>query len=121
MKAYSEAIGNLRTRIKDLTEKARENRAEIAQLKEQPDTGVERCSLRSDYCTYTRSEARHVLLAYALLRGRPYLALERKCVEEPSPNRILKKIQEAFGEDYPDFSLQTILDWLKGKVEQRAA
>ena len=39
----------------------------------------------SDYKrAHIRHETRHLLLAYAFLRGRPYKTIEKKCFEKPS-------------------------------------
>jgi len=122
MSEYTDAIRKLRDEIKTLADKGRENRAEIAKLKLEPGTGPKRNRLRTDYICYVRGKARHALLAYALLRGRPYATLERKCVEAAEPGWILGYIQEAF-KDAPetpeDFTVLRVKNWLKGNVEVR--
>lgn len=48
-----------------------------------------------------RHAARHSLLVYALLRGKPYKMLEEKCHEPPSLNSIAKEAQR-FGGSHDD-------------------
>ena len=43
-------------------------------------------------CVEVRSEARHSLLAYGFLRGTLYQAMERKCHEGPSWERVARLV-----------------------------
>jgi hypothetical protein len=45
-------------------------------------------SLREHRLDVVRPEARHSLLAYGFLRGRPYRAMEAKCYQEPDWDKV---------------------------------
>ena len=49
--------------------------------------GLERHELRLEKRRYG-VETRHILLAYGRIRGKAYAAMERHCVQPPSPSAI---------------------------------
>lgn len=55
-----------------------------------------------------RSEARHSLLAYGFLRGRPYRVIENKCHEAPDWHRV-EDLAVRFGLTDGTVSLKTLL------------
>lgn len=67
-----------------------------------------------------RPECRAANLAYAFLRGRPYVALERTCHEIPDFERVWKNI-EKFGTDPAQVSKQRFAEWHEAAVHVLAA
>jgi hypothetical protein len=65
------------------------------------------------------TRTRYLLLTYALLRGRPYTSLERKCAEgcRPWPSVVQER---SFAYD-PSLSLDSVKDWLEGPKEAEKA
>ena len=58
--------------------------------------GEARQSLQHHRKTVVRHEARHSLLAYGYMRGRPYRSIEMKCHEDPNWQKVQKMV-ERFG------------------------
>lgn len=99
MKKHKDAIQKLKTTIRALAIEGRETRAEIRELKNEPNSGPVRHRMKVDYDFYVRPKVRNTLLAYGFLRGRPYQSMEAKCSEAPSAYGIHKAIQKALGDD----------------------
>lgn len=84
MKKYKSAIRSIRATIKTLSEEKPKMRAEIQQLtfdekgERRPETGPDRTALRALYRGSHARVIRANLLAYGLLRGRPYSLQEPK-------------------------------------------
>jgi len=74
---------HLKIKIKSLAAEAGIIRKEAEKLK-----GMARHSLNEHRKGIVRHEARHALLAYGLLRGRPYEAVEKKCHEPPDWKKV---------------------------------
>jgi hypothetical protein len=89
---------------------APERRAERKKL-HHPETGGERASLWAEK-REIKDRARHLLLAYAFLRGRAYASQEAKCTKAPSASWISSIIGEA-GVEAP--SAETIKAWIETK------
>lgn len=96
----------LRVKIKSLAEEAKIIRNESARVskrvrfaktdEEKQELMDLRCRLNEHRRWTVRREARHSLLAYALIRNKPYSSLEEKCREPPSMSRVVK-VAERFG------------------------
>lgn len=62
------------------------------------------------------NEARHYLLAYAFLKGKTYLSVERKCSIKPNVELILEIIHSnVWSFQKSKITIQTIEKWLKGE------
>ena len=80
-------------KVKELRKvKDRNTRAERKALRH-PETGYERYCLWCNKRTH-KDNSRHLLLAYAFLRGRPYLQQERKTKEPPTVGSIRWYLKE---------------------------
>lgn len=106
MNPYKNAIQNLKQTIKTLTEKKRALRKDIHALKftdggeRRPETGPERDALWADYQWRWKPQARAALLAYGLLRGKPYRDLEPGSTRNPpSIPAVFRMLREAFPAD----------------------
>lgn len=105
MKKHKDAIRHIRQEIKDLSAKKPEVRASIRELKydpqgnRRPETGSQRSQLKQDYDYRVKARLRVLYTAYGLLRGRPYLAMERTCNEEISCAWVHRVIHEAMAQD----------------------
>jgi hypothetical protein len=93
-------------------------RAEVKRLRH-PETGPERAQLWVEK-RELKDKARHLLLAYAFVRGRPYASQERTCKTAPSLTWIASIIGEAGGQAP---SLDTLKAWVAPtpKPEEKAA
>jgi len=110
------AITELKNKVKDLAAEGTRIRGEIRTLawtddnppRRRPETGPERSSLWEDK-RYVGFSARLTLLAYGLLRGLPYKAMEPACREgnEPPCSSILDRTHNALGEDSPEAEVWT--------------
>jgi hypothetical protein len=65
-------------------------------------------------------DARHHLLAYAFLKGNPYLSVERKCRPENKPDaeRILQIVHAhlyAYEAKSGKWTLDNVINWLKAE------
>lgn len=69
-------------------------------------------SLRGHRVGVVRSEARHSLLAYACLRGRPYISVEASGRVEPDWDRVAT-MAVRFGQGEPGFSATACEEWVK--------
>ena len=76
-------IRHLRIKIKNLADEARTIREEARKT-----SGMTKWDLNHHRTTVVRRHARENLLAYGLLRGVPYHAIERKCHEPPNWHNI---------------------------------
>ncbi len=91
MKKHKDAIRNIRSTLKILTEQKRETKKQIQALKfdadgrRRPETGPQRDQLWHDYVGSVRPRARAAHLAIGLLKGRPYKTMEPKCAENNLP------------------------------------
>jgi len=101
MNSHKAAIAHIRQKIKDLSAEKPVLRTKLHELKNcvtsSADTGPERYQLRLDYVNGTQDSLRHLYIAYAILRGRPYQDLEAKCSEPPYPKTVSWHIYRAFG------------------------
>lgn len=111
-----ERTRHLKVKVKNLAEEARIIRKEEAQT-----SGMERWSLQHHRKTVVRRAARHNLLAYAFLRGRPYSCVESTSTRNLPEWKRIKKIATDFGGDPERFDnwIQEAEAWLSG--EERAA
>jgi len=106
MKKYRSAIKTLRANINSLSKEKVRLRAEIRKLSfddagnPRPDTGPDRNTMRIHYRWQVGRHIRASLIAYGLLRGKPYKTIEPK-IGEPieSIHLVMCKIHEAFGEE----------------------
>lgn len=103
MKPYKNAIQNLKQTLKTLTDKKRDLRREIHELKftsggeRRPETGPQRDALWASYQWRGRPQARAAHIAYGLLRGLPYGVIEPVHTQKPLlPSLILATILAAF-------------------------
>jgi len=55
--------------------------------------GLERHALRLEKRSYGET-TRSILLAYAMLRGKRYVSVERKCARAPSPSAIADVVRQ---------------------------
>lgn len=91
-------------------------RASKSLLKSKSVESVWRCAATK---RFIGEDIRHHLLAYALLRGCPYNALERKCRQDhlPSAESILKIVLgHVAGYKAPTYTIDKVNAWLKGEV-----
>jgi len=95
---------------------APERRAERKKL-HHPETGGERASLWAEK-REIKDRARHLLLAYAFLRGRAYASQEAKCTKAPSATWIANLITEAVVEAP---TAEVIKAWIEPKSEAGAS
>jgi hypothetical protein len=112
----NERTRHLKVKIKNLADEARTIRQE-----ESKTSGMERWSLQHHRKTVVRRAARHNLLAYAFLRGRPYSRVESACTENTPDWKRIRKIALDFGGD-PERLDDWILDaeaWLAGERRRR--
>lgn len=130
MKKHKDAIKHIRQEIKDLSAKKPEVRASIRELKydpqgnRRPETGPQRSQLKQDYDYQTRARLRVLYTAYGLLRGRPYLAMERTCNEEISVAWVHKIILAAIGQDealQADWPLDRVVSLIQKGVDLPSA
>jgi hypothetical protein len=98
--------------------KDRNTRAERKALRH-PETGGERWQLRREKRDH-KDDARHVLLAYGFVRGRPYASMEQKCKVSPSAGVIRWHIIAALGEENVPWTKEQISAWLEGSVAEEA-
>jgi hypothetical protein len=107
---YKAAIKNLKARIKTLAGEKARLRSELHMLKfdvegkRHPETGGKRWSLRASYNEGSRLEARAALVAYGILRGVPYKAMEPSASPDKYgyrwlPGGVLSEIHQAIGDD----------------------
>jgi hypothetical protein len=106
VKKYKAAIVQIRNEIKTLAEEKPKMRAAVraikfdAQGKRRPETGSERCLLKNSYDSAELIRAN--LLAYSLLRGRPYVKQEpkvRDCVPQQTLDLVHHVLQLTFNTD----------------------
>lgn len=103
-------------KVKELKRvKDRNTRAERKALRH-PETGHERSCLWCDKRTH-KDNSRHLLLAYAFLRGRPYLQQERKTKEPPTIGSIRWYLQQIGVET----TKEQIQEWIQGPQSAQAA
>jgi len=62
-----------------------------------------------------RPDARHLMLAYAFIRGRVYKDVERSCKEEPSADLIWSAMPGVGQIKEPSIHKAYIAQWLKGE------
>jgi hypothetical protein len=105
------SIRHLRIRIKELASEAKHIRHEAAQT-----SGREKWVLNDHRTGVVRPAARHYLLAYAYIRGTPYLRVEAKVHvgNEPNWSQVERHIKK-FGGDPAE--LET---WRKAPLEEEA-
>lgn len=113
------AIESIRSQIKENTDKSRAIRNRIHAT-----NGMERWSLWEDK-RELGSGTRILLLAYACLRGRPYVQIERKVASgnEPSPSAILYAIESVLPQEGLEEGLWTkerVKAWLEVKEASEA-
>ena len=105
MKKHKDAIKNIRITLKALAAKKPALRAEIQALKfgpngeRRPETGPERCAMKTAYNRNVRPDIRTHLIAYGLLRGIPYAKMEPKAHDLPYFVHVLYDIHEAIGDN----------------------
>lgn len=100
---------HLKIKVKNLADEARLNRAEARKA-----SGKVKWNLNHHRTSVLRDHARHNLLAYGILRGVPYLAMEQKCEKAPDWDRV-SKIAKRFGA-----TDETVSRWVEAATgEQR--
>ena len=111
-----ERTRHLKVKIKNLADEARTIRHE-----EQKTSGMERWGLQHHRKTVVRRAARHNLLAYAFLRGRPYSRVESASTRNLPEWKRVKKVATDFGGDPERFDdwIREAEAWLSG--EEQAA
>ncbi len=62
-----------------------------------------------------RPEARHLMLAYAFMRGKVYKDIERSCKEEPSVDRVWSAMPGVSQVREPSIHKDMVRLWLKGE------
>lgn len=98
--------------------KDRNTRAERKALRH-PETGGQRAQLRVEKRDH-KDDARHVLLAYGFVRGRPYASMERTCKVSPSAGLIHWHLTEVLGKENVPWTKEQISSWLEGTVAEEA-
>lgn len=74
-------------------------------------SGTSFTSSRMESYFISRFEARHIMLAYGFLRGKPYNRIEKKCAIRPSPAMI---------SNIANVESSIIVNWLDGLILQQA-
>jgi len=87
---------HLKIKIKSLADEARTIRAEARKVK-----GMARHRLNEHRTGVVRTEARHSLLAYGILRGMLYERMEKKCEEIPNWTKVTD-MAKRFGANLDD-------------------
>jgi hypothetical protein len=103
-------------KVKELKKVKDRNTREERKALRHPETGGQRHSLWYDKRTH-KDNSRHLLLAYAFLRGRPYLQQERKTKEPPTVGSIRWYLQEVGVET----TNEQIQEWIQGPQSAQAA
>lgn len=80
----------LKVKLKSLAAEARIIRLEEKRTRDP----ALRAGLGCHRVTIVRSEARHTLLAYGFIRGRPYEAMEPKCRKPVNWDKVKKMVQK---------------------------
>jgi len=101
VKEPSTPISRLRTVIRELASAGHNHRRHQQELRRTPGTGPVRQALREDYLITTRAQARHALLAYAMIRGRKYADIEPRSNEAPSERWLMANLLKAEPEVTP--------------------
>ncbi len=122
---HKAAIKNLRLRIKTLAEEKPKLRAAVHALKfdlegkRRPETGEARYDLKRAYNEGTRPEIRAALLAYGILRGVPYKAMESSTGTSPDKygyrwlfSSVVYELHKAMGDD-----AELKAEWTDKRVE----
>lgn len=92
---YAVNCAKFRVKIKSLAEEARIIRCETKRLRGVPGADT----LRNHNVLVVRDEQRHTLLAYALLRGRPYRSVEPVSHKEVNPTKIHRILRSLAGRE----------------------
>lgn len=103
-----EALSALKSEIKSRASESRELNSLI-----RASSGEERHGIRLQKRRIGEN-ARWLLLAYAWLRGRPYLQVEQRCNREALPGVLLSvkfRLKEVLGENLPEDILQSLYAW----------
>lgn len=104
---HTDAIKRLKETIKTLSERKKDFRRIIlerkfdAEGKRRPETGPMRSTLKNDYDWTVRRFIRANLIAYGLLRGKPYKTIERSSAD-PAYSfsfSVMKAMHDAFGDN----------------------
>lgn len=93
---------HLRIKIKSLADEARIIRKEAKKT-----SGMEKWELNEHRTKVVRPHTRHNLLAYGILIGTPYEAMENKCNEPPRFSEV-SKIAKRFGAKE-----EIVLEWIE--------
>jgi len=99
--------------INGLAEEVKRSRARISKGR----TDIYR-NAEAETKKFIGSEARHHLLAYAILNGTPYALIEKKCAEgnKPDPNQILDIMHRyIYSFEKKRYTVDTVNAWLKGE------
>lgn len=108
-----EAISKLKDTVKQLAAGGSAIAAQIRAAK-----GIDRWHLWNEK-RYHGDSTRHALLAYACLRGRPYLSVEQKVRKDnfPSATGIRNHLLEALSEaQKAEWTPERVKAWLEGKA-----
>ena len=98
-----ERTRHLKVKVKNLADEARTIRQE-----ERKTSGMERWHLQHHRKTVVRRAARHNLLAYAFLRGRPYSRVESAATRRLPEWKRVRNVVTTFGGDAERFD-----DWIR--------
>ena len=110
------AIKTLKINVKCLATEAKFIRQEIRRSKNPMIKG----ELNDHRIGRLRDEARHTQLAAAMMRGKPYEAIERFAKKEPDWDRIVKKAKSHYTPNY--LIEKELLQWVsEGKKHFREA
>lgn len=121
MKATKKTIEILKAQVKADTAGAQRITKAISKLPRVEETSAQRESLWSEKRS-GRFDRRHRLLAYAMARGVPYLAVEPKCDTPPSEYRIWQLLRPAVEDiDRVHWSRERIESWIAGRIVEKAA
>ena len=98
-------------KIKGLSLESRKIRSRIDKSKK-IEYKVRLITLKNDIGKYSR----HHLLAYAFLRGKLYISVEKKCQVKPNPELIFEIVHSSIHSFQKRiFTIDTINSWLKGE------
>ena len=102
----NERLSHLKVKIKSLAAEAVIIRQEARKV-----SGRQRYVLNCHRTEVVRPAARHSLLAYSILRGRPYELMEKKCYQPPNWKTVAAEAKRFGGEEVQ------IVEWIEKAKE----
>ena len=110
----NERLIHLRIKIKSLVDESKNIRKEANKT-----SGMAKWRLQHHRTTVVRRHTRENLLAYGILRGVPYSAIEKKCYARPNFKMIIKHAKEFGGVDEEISAwVEDAQEYLSGKREE---